>query len=106
MQYPGYVLEFERGKVGVLFPIRKIGSPQKEELALIYTSGGWLPFDCIEVSKVIAIKGRAGGSIITSGEVLWERPQKQVITKAEIAERLGMNVQDFEIIEEENEENE
>lgn len=32
--------------------------------------------------------------------------QKQAITKAEIAEKLGMNVQDFEIIEEENEENE
>lgn len=96
---PGYVLEFERGKVGVLFPIRKIGSPQKEELALIYTSGPWVQLEYIEVSKVIAIRGRAFGSLLTNGELLWKRAQKQSLTKAEIAERLGMNVQDFEIIE-------
>lgn len=98
---PGYVLEFERGKVGVLFPICKNGFHQKEELALIYTSGGWVPLKFIEVSKVIAIKGRTGGNNIASGEVLWKRPQGQAITKAEIAEKFGMKVQDFEIIDEE-----
>ena len=103
---PGYVLEFERGKVGVLFLIRKIGFPQKEELVLIYTSGGLLPFEFIEVSKAIAIKGRAVGNIITSGEVLWKRAQKQSLTKAQIAEKLGINVQDFEIVDEENKESE
>lgn len=100
---PGYVLEFERGKMGVLFPIREIGFPQREKLALIYTSGGWLPFEFIEVSKVIAIKGRTGGNNIASGEVMWKRAQKQSLTKAEIAEKYGMNVKDFEIIDEEKE---
>lgn len=78
---PGYVLEFESGKVGVLFPIRKIGFPQKEELALIFESGGWLPFEFIDVSKVIAIKGRTSGSGITSGEALWNRAQKTITYK-------------------------
>ena len=103
---PGYVLEFEYGKVGVIFPIREIGSPKKEQLALIYTSGPWVQLEYIEVSKVIAIRGRAFGSLLTNGELLWKRPQKQAITKAEIAEKLGMKAQDFEIIEEDNEENE
>lgn len=95
---PGYVLEFERGKVGVLFPIREIGFPQREKLAIIYTSGAWVRFEYVEVSKVIAIKGRAGGSTLTNGDVLWKRAQKQSLTKEEIAEKYGMNVQDFEIV--------
>ena len=74
---PGYVLEFEYGKVGVIFPIREIGSQKKEQLALIYTSGPWVQLEYIEVSKVIAIRGRAFGSLLTNGELLWERAQKQ-----------------------------
>lgn len=103
---PGYVLEFEYGKFGVVFPIREIGFPRRKKLAIIYNSGAWVPFEFIEVTKVIAIKGCAAGCSITSGEVLWKRAQKQSLTKAEIAEKLGMNVQDFEIIDEDNEENE
>jgi hypothetical protein len=103
---PGYVLEFEYGKVGVIFPISEIGSQKKEQLALIYTSGSWVQFEFIEVSKVIAIKGRACGSFLTSGKLLWKRAKKQSLTKLEIAEKLGMRVKDFEIIEEDNEENE
>ena len=103
---PGYVLEFEYGKVGVIFPIREIGSQKKEQLALIYTSGTWLPFEYIEVSKVIAIRGRAFGSLLTNGELLWKRAKKQSLTKLEIAERLGMKVKDFEIVDEEPEKNE
>lgn len=100
---PGYVLEFEYGKFGVVFPIREIGFPRRKKLAIIYNSGAWVPFEFIEVTKVIAIKGCAAGCSITSGEVLWKRAQKQSLTKAEIAEKLGMNVQDFEIIDEEKE---
>lgn len=103
---PGYVLEFEYGKVGIIFPIREIGSPKKEQLALIYTSGPWVQLEYIEVSKVIAIRGRAFGSLLTNGELLWKRAQKQSLTKAEIAERLGMKAKDFVIVEEDNEENE
>lgn len=103
---PGYVLEFEYGKFGVVFPIREIGFPRRKKLAIIYNSGAWVPFEFIEVTKVIAIKGCAAGCSITSGEVLWKRPQKQSLTKAEIAEKYGMNVKDFEIIDEENEEKE
>nr|DAQ71302.1 MAG TPA: hypothetical protein [Bacteriophage sp.] len=100
---PGYILELEYGKVGVIFPIREIGSTKKEKLALIYTSGSWVPFEYIEVSKVIAIRGRAFGSLLTNGGLLWKRAQKQSLTKAEIAERLGMRAKDFVIIDEDNE---
>lgn len=103
---PGYVLEFEYGKFGVVFPIREIGFPRIKKLAIIYNSGDWVPFEFIEVTKVIAIKGCAAGCSITSGEVLWKRAQKQSLTKAEIAEKYGMNVKDFEIIDEESEEKE
>lgn len=103
---PGYVLEFEYGKVGVIFPIREIGSPKKEQLALIYTSGPWVQLEYIEVSKVIAIRGRAFGSLLTNGELLWERAQKQSLTKAEIAERFGMKAKDFVIVGVEPEKNE
>ena len=103
---PGYVLEFEYGKFGVVFPIREIGFPRRKKLAIIYNSGAWVPLEFIEVTKVIAIKGCAAGCSITSGEVMWKRAQKQSLTKAEIAEKYGMNVKDFEIIDEENEENE
>lgn len=103
---PGYVLEFEYGKVGVIFPIREIGSQKKEQLALIYTSGPWVQLEYIEVSKVIAIRGRAFGSLLTNGELLWERAQKQSLTKAEIAERLGMKAKDFVIVGVEPEKNE
>lgn len=103
---PGYVLEFEYGKFGVVFPIRDIGFPRRKKLAIIYNSGDWMPFEFIEVTKVIAIKGCAAGCSITSGDVLWKRAQKQSLTKAEIAEKYGMNVKDFEIIDEENEEKE
>lgn len=103
---PGYVLEFEYGKFGVVFPILEIGFPQRKKLAIIYNSGAWVQFEFIDFTKVIAIKGCAAGCSITSGEVLWERTQKQSLTKAEIAEKYGMNVKDFEIIDEENEEKE
>lgn len=103
---PGYVLEFEYGKFGVVFPIREIGFPRRKKLAIIYNSGAWVPFEFIEVTKVIAIKGCAAGCSITSGEVLWKRAQKQSLTKAEIAEKYGMNVKDFEIIDEESDEKE
>ena len=103
---PGYVLEFEYGKFGVVFPIREIGFPRRKKLAIIYNSGAWVPFEFIEVTKVIAIKGCAAGCSITSGDVLWKRAQKQSLTKAEIAERFGMKAKDFEIIDEDNEENE
>ena len=103
---PGYVLEFEYGKVGVIFPIREIGSQKKEQLALIYTSGPWVQLEYIEVSKVIAIRGRAFGSLLTNGELLWERAQKQSRTTAEIAERLGMEAKDFVIVGVEPEKNE
>ena len=103
---PGYVLEFEYGKFGVVFPIREIGFLRRKKLAIIYNSGAWVPLEFIEVTKVIAIKGCAAGCSITSGEVMWKRAQKQSLTKAEIAEKYGMNVKDFEIIDEDNEENE
>lgn len=103
---PGYVLEFEYGKVGVIFPIREIGSQKKEQLALIYTSGPWVQLAYIEVSKVIAIRGRAFGSLLTNGELLWKRAQKQSLTKAEIAEKFGMKAKDFVIVGVEPEKNE
>lgn len=60
----------------------------------------------IKKDSIVRILGITQTDYLRSGELLWKRPQKQAITKAEIAEKLGMNVQDFEIIDEDNEENE
>lgn len=97
---PGYVIEFQDvQKMGVVFPT-------KRGLAVAYVIGSWQYIASLEENEIICIRGLAEQASLLSGDVLWKRPQKQAITKAEIAEKLGMNVQDFEIIEEENEENE
>lgn len=52
----------------------------------------------IKEDSIVKIMGIAQTDYLGSGELLWERPQKQAITKAEIAEKLCMSEQDFEII--------
>lgn len=97
---PGYVLEFEDGlKSGVVFTT-------KGGLAVAYFVGGWQYLKNVMKDNVACIRGVAGHSSILSGDVLWKRPTAQALTKAQIAEKLGINVQDFEIIDEDNEENE
>lgn len=93
---PGYVLEFEDDEIGILFPTAN-------GFAVSYTRGCWQTLDGVEKDSIVKIYGIAKCSLLRSGEVLWERPQKQTFTKAEIAEKLGMDVQDFEIIDEKNE---
>lgn len=92
---PGYVLEFE-DNIGILFPTAN-------GFAVSYTRGCWQTLDGVEKDSIVKIYGIAKCSLLRSGEVLWERPQKQTFTKAEIAEKFGMDVQDFEIIDEKNE---
>lgn len=91
----GYVLEFE-DNIGILFPTAN-------GFAVSYTRGCWQTLDGVEKDSIVKIYGIAKCSLLRSGEVLWERPQKQTFTKAEIAEKFGMDVQDFEIIDEKNE---
>lgn len=96
---PGYVLEFEDDETGILFPTAN-------GFAVSYAKGLCHFLKGIKKDSIVRILGITQTDYLRSGELLWKRPQKQAITKAEIAEKLGMNVQDFEIIDEDNEENE
>lgn len=96
---PGYVLEFEDDEIGILFPTAN-------GFAVSYAKGYWQFLKGIKKDSIVRIMGITQTDYLRSGELLWKRPQKQAITKAEIAEKLGMKAQDFEIIEEDNEENE
>lgn len=102
----GYVLEVENRGMGVLFPIQEKDSPNKKEFAIIYPQGRWFNFKNIDPAEVVAIHGYAKNNYLGSGDVLWRRSIPQKFTKAQIAEKLGINVQDFEIVEEENKESE
>ena len=95
---PGYVLEFE-DNIGILFPTAN-------GFAVSYAKGLCQFLKGIKKDSIVRILGITQTDYLRSGELLWKRPQKQAITKAEIAEKLGMNVQYFEIIDEDNEENE
>lgn len=96
---PGYVLEFEDDEIGILFPTAN-------GFAVSYAKGLWQFLKGIKKDSIVRILGITQTDYMRSGELLWEKPKKQTFTKAEIAERLDMNVQDFEIIDEDNEENE
>lgn len=96
---PGYVLEFEYDEIGILFPTAN-------GFAVSYAKGLWQFLKGIKKDSIVRILGITQTDYLRSGELLWEKPKKQTFTKAEIAERLDMNVQDFEIIDEDNEENE
>lgn len=95
----GYVLEFEDDEIGILFPTAN-------GFAVSYAKGLWQFLKGIKKDSIVRILGITQTDYMRSGELLWEKPKKQTFTKAEIAERLDMNVQDFEIIDEDNEENE
>ena len=92
-------MEFDDDETGILFPTAN-------GFAVSYAKGYWQFLEGIEKDSIVRIMGIAQTDYLRSGELLWEKPKKQTFTKAEIAERLGMNVKDFEIIEEDNEENE
>lgn len=96
---PGYVLEFEDGEVGILFPTAN-------GFAVSYAKGLWQFLKGIKKDSIVRILGITQTDYLRSGELLWEKPKKQTFTKAEIAEKLGIPESDFEIIEEDNEENE
>lgn len=96
---PGYVLEFEDDEIGILFPTAN-------GFAVSYAKRLWQFLKGIKKDSIVRILGITQTDYLRSGELLWEKPKKQTFTKAEIAERLDMNVQDFEIIDEDNEENE
>lgn len=93
---PGYVLEFEDDEIGILFPTAN-------GFAVSYAKGYWQFLKGIKKDSIVRIMGITQTDYLRSGELLWERPQKQTFTKAEIAEILSMKVQDFEIVDEENE---
>ena len=92
---PGYVLEFEDDEVGILFPTAN-------GFAVSYVKGVWQFLEGIKKDSILRIKGITQTDYLRSGETLWERPQKQTLTKAQIAEKLGISEQDFEIVDEEN----
>ena len=87
----GYVLELEDDEVGILFPTAN-------GFAISYTKGCWQSLNDIEKDTIVKIFGIAKNGFIRSGELLWEKPNPKVIfTKAQIAEKLNLNVNDFEI---------
>lgn len=71
---PGYVLEFENGSTGVLFPIRKTESPDETFFAVMFDNGSWNKLDDIDSETITAIRGVPYyGCCIRSSEYLWER---------------------------------
>lgn len=71
---PGYVLEFVNGSAGVLFPIRKIKSPDETFFAVMFDNGSWDKLDDIDSETITAIRGVPYyGCCLTSSEYLWER---------------------------------
>ena len=98
---PGYVLEFEDGEAGILFP-----TANGFAVSCVYIKGLLKYLKSIKEDSIVRIMGIASTDYLRSGEILWEKPKKKTFTKAEIAEKLGMKAQDFELIEEDNEENE
>ena len=92
---PGYVLEFEDDETGILFPTANGFAVVSYDKVL------WQFLKSIKKDSIVRIFGITQTDYLRSGELLWEKPQKQTFTKAEIAEKLGMKAQDFEIIDEE-----
>lgn len=91
---PGYMLEFDGlEEYGVVFPT------DEGELAVFYKSLNWDYISDIDKEKVSTIRGLLKNGSIILADVLW---QKQTFTKAEIAKKLNMKEQDFEIVEKEN----
>lgn len=90
---PGYVLEFKYelgNKFGIIFPTAS-------DFAVAYIKGRWQCLDGISSEDVFRIFGRPNNNHINSGELLWQKTKKKVFTKAEIAEKLGLNENEFEI---------
>lgn len=92
---PGYVLEFEDDETGILFPTANGFAVVSYDKVL------WQFLKSIKKDSIVRIFGITQTDYLRSGELLWEKPKKQTFTKAEIAEKLGMKAQDFEIIDEE-----
>lgn len=89
---PGYVLELEDDEVGILFPTAN-------GFAISYVKGCWQSLDDIKKDTIVKIFGIAKNGFIRSGKLLWKRPNpKTIFTKAQIAEKLKINVDSFEII--------
>lgn len=71
---PGYVLEFENGSMGVLFPIRKTESPDETFFAVMFDNGSWDKLDDIDLETITAIRGIPYyDCCLTSSEYLWEK---------------------------------
>ena len=94
---PGYVLEFGAEKRGVIFPI-KANFLEGNRLAIMYLNGSWRRLEKVDLSKVTVIRGLTDSIDLISGDILWYKPQKQTFTKNQIAEKLNLSVNDFEII--------
>lgn len=87
---PGYVLEFDDDEIGILFPTAN-------GFAVSYVKGCWQHLIYIKKDSIVRIRGIAQSNYLKSGELLWEKFKKQTITKAEIAEKLNLDVNEIEI---------
>lgn len=63
---PGYVIKFDSGKHGVIFPT-------SYGLAIIYTCGSWRTLSDLDKDSIVAILGPAKNQYIDSGDKLWEK---------------------------------
>lgn len=85
---PGMVITTSDGINYIAFPTVK---------GIAFTNnglGGWrssFPEDIIRI-RDLAIEG-----FIDSGKILWEKPKKVVLTKQQIAEKFGINVEQLVI---------
>lgn len=94
----GYVLEFECGEWGMIFPIYKASSLEEEKLGITFSTGGYDTLENIDETDIVSISKLVEDNNTTRTEYLWKKPNPKVIfTKAQIAEKLNLNVNNFEI---------
>lgn len=86
--------EFENREPAIVFP-------SKEGLCYMKLSDEWSLLDTIK-NEIIVVQDLHDNSnpSLVNGKILWEKPKKVTITKQEIAEKFGIDVEQLEIKEE------
>lgn len=71
----GYVLEFECGECGMIFPIYKASSLEEEKLVISFSTGGYDTLENIDETDIVSIARLVEDNNTTRTEYLWEKTQ-------------------------------
>lgn len=85
---PGMVITTSNGINYIAFPTAK---------GIAFTNNGLGGWTSSFPEDIIRIHDLAVGEFIDSGKILWEKPKKVVLTKQQIAEKFGINVEQLVI---------